>query len=457
MKLKTKLMLLVLAVTLAAFGFAGVFSVSRMKDYALTMLAESEGEKLDAIGRAFRQVGTREDFEAMGEIARDAYLKYQFRRCYEEDYGLLKDGTCLVNLTDYDIAAPEALTGEYMVQEVGGKHVFLLKRPLEYPEGFEVLAVRDVSQIWAMLERQAASFAGAFLGIALIAVLTAAWSAGRLLGGLGKLEAAAKAIGRGQLGTTVEISSRDEIKSVAAAFNHMSLQVSRQVEDLQLLLGALAHEMKTPVTSVMGYADSLLHVRLSEEQRQNSLERIYQAGARMERMSAKLMNLIGMYENDAVQTEEILAKALFDRILAENQAFLSRRQVSCQVDCGESLMFLGDEELLDSLFSNLIQNSGKASQPGGIVEVTVREGAVRVKDSGCGIPEKDLPNVTKAFYMADRSRSRSEGGSGLGLALADRIAALHGGRLEIASQEGVGTEVTVFLPSALVYKRFTDR
>ena len=78
--------------------------------------------------------------------------------------------------------------------------------------------------------------------------------------------------------------------------------------------------------------------------------------------------------------------------------------------------------------------------------VSARGRTVTVEDKGCGIPEKDLPHVTEAFYMADKSRSRSEGGSGLGLALGQRIVQLHGGTMEIESKAGEGTRVSVTFP-----------
>ena len=94
----------------------------------------------------------------------------------------------------------------------------------------------------------------------------------------GKLERAAGEISRGNLSTRVAVESDDEVGQVAKAFNQMSGQVEKQVEDLELLLGALAHEMKTPVTSIMGYADSLLRVKLSPGQQELSLIHIYEAG-----------------------------------------------------------------------------------------------------------------------------------------------------------------------------------
>ena len=140
MKLKTKLVLLVFFILAVSMGACAAFSIARLKEYSLSVQVESEREKLRIAGRAFRQVGTREDFENMGEIARDAYLKYQFGRCYQSGYALIKDGVCIANQTDYEIVNLDGLKGEYMVQELGKKHILLLRRALEYPDGFEVLA-----------------------------------------------------------------------------------------------------------------------------------------------------------------------------------------------------------------------------------------------------------------------------------------------------------------------------
>ena len=105
-----------------------------------------------------------------------------------------------------------------------------------------------------------------------------------------------------------------------------------------------------------------------------------------------------------------------------------------------------DSDLFESLLMNLIDNGAKASAEGDTIYLIGCENKVMVEDKGCGIPEKDLPHVTEAFYMADKSRSRSEGGSGLGLTLGQRIVQLHGGTMEIESKAGEGTRVSVTFP-----------
>lgn len=219
------------------------------------------------------------------------------------------------------------------------------------------------------------------------------------------------------------------------------------MEDLQLLLGALAHEMKTPVTSIIGYADSLLHVRLSEKQKGKALQGIYDSGRRMETMSSKLLSLVGMYENDTIEEKTVYFAHVFETVRESTRKTLQQKGVALLINCNPELSVSGDELLLESLFSNLVINSCKASNAGAVIWLEGRGDAgktvVTVRDTGCGIPKKDIPFVTRAFYMADRSRSRSEGGSGLGLALGMRIAELHHADLAIDSKEEEGTVVTV--------------
>lgn len=450
MKLLYKIMLLVLGVLLGAFSVYGFFSASRLSAYSQSVLVESETEKLEITGHAFRQAGTREDFEQMGEIARDAYLKYQFKRCYRQGYALLKDGVCLVNLTDYDIVNPSALKGAYAVQELKTAdktfQLLLVKHPLEYPDGFEVLAIKDITPAWQMMKQQMYLLAAVFALLSAAAAAIIFFSVRYLLRGLEELRLAAADISDGKLGRLVHVRSQDEVGEVSEAFNRMSKQVERQVEDLQLLLGALAHEMKTPVTSIMGYADSLLHVRLPEPQKEAALQNIYDSGQRMELMSSKLLSLIGLYENDAIECRQFPMARLLHSVQEETREIFAEKNVSLSVSCEDNFLVSGDELLLKSLFSNLAVNGCRASKPGDEVRMIGNGNAVVVSDDGCGIPEKDLPYVTKAFYMADKSRSRSEGGSGLGLALGKRIADLHHASLEIESRPGEGTTVTVRFP-----------
>lgn len=449
MKLRAKLSGLITAVLLVSLGGCGGMAVTGLLRTNVRLMAENEREKLEIAGRALEQVGTREDFEAMGELARDAYLKYQFDRCYPEGYVLLKSDTPIVNKTGYEILDPGGIGADYGIQRLGEEYLLLMREPLSYPDGFSVLAVKNVTGQWNGVRRQAIIFGACFLAAILGAAAVTFSLTGRMLGALGKLERAAGEISRGNLSTRVAVESDDEVGQVAKAFNQMSGQVEKQVEDLELLLGALAHEMKTPVTSIMGYADSLLRVKLSPGQQEKAAASIYAAGKRMEKMSSKLLSLVGLYENESVEMKELSASHLLSQAEEQIREFFSTRNVRFLWKCSPEIKISGDETLLVSLIANLAENGCKASPAGGTVwgEVVLTDHVeLVIRDRGCGIPEKDLARVKEPFYMADKSRSRSQGGSGLGLALGERIAKLHGAELTIASEEGVGTEVTVSFP-----------
>lgn len=446
MKIRTKLLLLILGILTVSFSICGIFSVNAMKNYSLTVLADSEEEKLEALGQAIKQVGTREDLQVMGEAARDAYLKYQFKRCYVKGYGLLKNGVCIQNLTDYEILDPQALTEPYMVQSIGGKYILLVKRPLEYPEGFQVMAVKDISEAWKAANRQVKLYAFVFAAVAVCAGTVSIILVKQITRSLEELKTAASAVSRGQWGTKVNIKGNDELSQVGAAFNQMSEQVEEQVETLQLLLGALAHEMKTPVTSIIGYADSLLHVRLNKEQKEKAVQYIYQSGVRMEQMSSKLLSLIGTYENESIEKTKLSAREILEAVKEETREMRKEKDISLCLECEPQMAVYGDKQLLVSLFSNLVQNSCRASKPGQQIKLQAFSQSITVEDKGCGIGEKDLPYVTKAFYMADKSRSRKEGGSGLGLAISEKIVKLHSGKMKIESREGERTKITVIFP-----------
>ena len=119
MRIRTKITGLVAGVLLGACAVCGTFAVNQYMNISVEKAAAVEMEKLELAERVFGQTGTREEFERMGEVARDAYLKYQFERFYQKGYALLKGQECIKNMTDYEISAPQALKTPYVVQKQG--------------------------------------------------------------------------------------------------------------------------------------------------------------------------------------------------------------------------------------------------------------------------------------------------------------------------------------------------
>lgn len=454
MKLTKKLIVILSASLAAAFLAVTILAFWQMRSQSISVAVDNYDRQMDSISYAFSEIGTREDFAAMGDIAAEAYLKYQFRKCYKEGYALLKGEECIVNLTDFEILDPGALEGPYKIQRLGKKAVLLMKREISQFPGYDVLMAQNITPYYQEIERRGIFLALLCAGVWALTAAAALFMTHKALKPLEELTRAAVKIGNGSLGERVPVNSRDEIGEFAGAFNQMTEKVEKQVEDLELLLGALAHEIKTPMTAVIGYSDSLLHVKLSEEQKKRSLEQIHDAGLRLERLSSKMLSLLGRYENEEVRFETLRVWELIDAAVKETEPLWSAKKVIIEKKVAiekkpvvekrlmtekmkaqnTELLIQADRELFLSLLFNLIHNAVKASKPGGKIRIEAGEDRIVITDEGCGIPARDLSHVTEAFYMADKSRSRNEGGSGLGLALCEKIALLHGVRMEIKSR-----------------------
>lgn len=278
-----------------------------------------------------------------------------------------------------------------------------------------------------------------------------------------QLMKATRDLARGNYQSRVEVKGEDELAGLMLEFNRMARRLERsiwQLEDAarrqEEFTGAFAHELKTPLTSIIGYGDMLRSMDLTEEEKRSSSDYIYQQGKRLERLSLKMMELV------RVDKQEITLNPLKTRELAyEIERFTKRllweKKVVLEKNIAPGIVF-GDLDLLCSLFGNLIDNGAKACVRKDYGE-TGEQGKIRfwgiqerdgysftIEDNGCGIPGDEVGKITEAFYMVDKSRARKEGGAGIGMTLCSRIVKLHHARWKIESKEGEGTKICIFFP-----------
>lgn len=212
-------------------------------------------------------------------------------------------------------------------------------------------------------------------------------------------------------------------------------------------MGAFAHELKTPMTSIIGFADLLRQGNLDENTRMMAAEYIYSEGRRLERLSFKLLDLLLLKKDELNMKQVWLGTYLaeVERALAPNMRNKGVRLV-CRAEQKRVVL---EPDLVKSVLYNLIDNASKAMDNGGII--AVRAAAIpggcqfQVVDNGRGMEKAELAKITEAFYRVDKARSRSQGGAGLGLALCKQIVELHSGNISFASEPGKGTRVTVTL------------
>lgn len=246
-----------------------------------------------------------------------------------------------------------------------------------------------------------------------------------------------------------------EVAELSRNFNIMAETINKKVDDLnaevkrkEQFLADFTHELKTPMTTIIGYADMIRSYDLSKEECCQSANTIYREAKRLERLSMQLLELFVMEKNEP-DMQKMDMKNFFNE-LSLSMRFLSEKyDIDIKLNT-ESMVISAEPSLMYSLFYNLTDNACKASKKGQSVEITATESdgvcSVSIRDFGRGISEEHLKEVTEPFYMEDKSRSRSQGGAGLGLALCKKIIDVHGGTLDIESTLGKGTTVYVTLP-----------
>ena len=327
--------------------------------------------------------------------------------------------------------------------------------PVSLPDGILYLeTVRDVSRLFTDRETQYQVYRWIVLLVAgaswAVMFALSYW----LTSPIRSLGRVAGQLSQGDYSPRAQVSGSDEIGELAISFNRMADAVEKNVQELENVArrqedftASFVHELKTPLTSLIGYADMLRSQELNEAMRFKAASYIFSEGKRLENLSLALMNLLVVDRGEA-DVRQINMRLLCAETERSCRPAMDAKGLILSVTAEEGSL-RGDFPLLQTLLQNLLDNARKASQPGTQITLTGRiagEGyQLIVSDQGRGIPAGELSKITEPFYMVDKSRSRAEGGAGLGLALCQKIVELHQGTLRFQSQEGMGTTVTVTL------------
>ena len=339
--------------------------------------------------------------------------------------------------------------------EVEGRKYIHAASPMTVKDGWVYLEnCREVTELFAARNAQYRSYFWLMLALIVgVGALSLTVSAVMLLP-LNRLSVAARRMAGGELTVRVPEDRDDELGQLSRDFNAMADKLEALVLELQAaskrqedFIGSFAHEIKTPLTSIIGYADLLRSRPFTEDQVRESVGYIFSEGRRMEALSRKLMDLIVLDKQQFTMRPVALdfflrrvAKALLPPLQkAGIRLFIRTEPVTAMLE----------PDLMETVCMNLMDNARKALPEGGriLLECGREVGGcfISVTDNGKGIPKEELSRITEAFYMVDKSRARAQGGAGLGLALVQRIVGLHNGHMEFQSVEGRGTKVIVHL------------
>jgi signal transduction histidine kinase len=273
----------------------------------------------------------------------------------------------------------------------------------------------------------------------------------KILRPLSNLQQAVHQMASGDYGTRVEVTSKDEIGNLSAAFNQMANSIQKEDEAQKSFLATVSHELRTPISYVKGYSEAIQQGVIEKEKQGEAIQLIVRESARMERLTNEIMQLARKEQafNPSEMEPLILAETIRDVLtLLEQQARVKNIQFVQTLE--EELIIMGFEEKMKQVFINIIENAIRYSNDGGSIYIESNEisksASITIRDEGIGIPNEDLPYVTERFYRVNKARSRSDGGSGLGLSIVDQIIKQHNGSLTIQSELNIGTSVNITLP-----------
>lgn len=387
---------------------------------------------------------------AQRSLARYLIDKYQFT---DENTILVSGGDFIYNATNINPEEYLPLEGgaqQYIIQDIGGLSVLIAGSALTVNDTpYSLYIVSEITAVYTGMEALSYQFALINLAVILAAGGITVLLVRLVLRPIATLKTSSGSIAAGIYDKRIAIAEYDEVGELAMHFNRMAEAVESRVRELReeadrraMFMSALTHELKTPMTSISGNAQTLLRTRMDEEEREDALLCIDAECTRIERLSQKMMQIIVLRQNDSVCLEEGSMTELLESVRLSCAEQIRQRGLTLTVSCEMETLPM-DKDLLMSMLLNLIDNAGKASKPGDEIELGAQGDTIFVIDHGKGIPKGEIEKITQPFYMVDKSRSRKSGGIGLGLALAEEIARLHGARLEFESEPGTGTTARV--------------
>ncbi|AFS79778.1 signal transduction histidine kinase [Gottschalkia acidurici 9a] len=343
---------------------------------------------------------------------------------------------------------------QYIIRDVGDKTYIFITSLLEAnKEYFKFTYIRDISYVYEDKRKQYVLFIQLQLVICIVLAIGMYILSKYITKPINKLIDTTKNIKDGNFSERVNIKSNDEIGILSDHFNDMTyvieekiFELEKNVEQKQRFIDNLTHELKTPLTSIIGYAEFLISTKHNEEVFFLGMNYILNEGKRLKNLSEKMMDLILFKKENFIMKKENIKN-----ILLETKEILNNKIESKNIDLiiyGEEYEILVEKDLIKNLVVNLVDNAIKASNDSSKIYLSVYKDIdlkviLEVKDEGIGISEDDLPKVFEPFYMVDKSRVRASDGSGIGLSICAEIANVHKSKIEIESKLNQGTIVKI--------------
>lgn len=463
-KFRWKLMIVTMLIVSFSFGFGGMLLIQYSYEASIKQEKKSARGSYEMILRMLKEIDEMDDtyqnqtfVSVLKRLNRQRLLRDSSVRLLKEEDGVVQWKQPLYynrkNDNFRNSSGFSSKQGKAVIFKNKNKVFYQITSKITY--GKETMVFQgsyDISEVYETRHQQLISFRKIFMVVIGMEIILSYFLASILTRPLQKLSQVSKQIADGDYSVRVSVNTKDEIGELSINFNYMTEQLVEKLMKLDQLLknqeefmGSFAHEMKTPLTSIIGYADLMRIENLSEEEQKEACGYIYSEGKRLQNLSLKLMNLL-VLKNQEFQMKKQNLVPMIHEVISSMQYRLQEQKILVNLNLKPTICEV-EADLLKSLILNLVDNSLKSMNVGGILTIEccpAQEGAkIYVSDTGCGMPKGELDKITEAFYRVDKSRSRKQGGVGLGLALCKEIVRIHKGDMEFISQEEKGTTAII--------------
>jgi len=265
---------------------------------------------------------------------------------------------------------------------------------------------------------------------------------------LNNITAVSAQMAKGRFNMRIKGNYKYEIGDLASTLNYMAQEIVRSNQIKDDFISSISHELRTPLTSIKGWSETLISGGYDPEETKLGVGIIAKESDRLIGLVEEILDFSKLQQNEMKLSIGVVnVKVLLQEIILNVWAKAEKKRIHLLLECEEGLYVKGDANRLKQVFLNLVDNAVKFSHEDSSIELSARrlsdtEATIIVRDSGIGISDEHLSRVRDRFFQVDALN----GGTGLGLAISQQIVDLHNGKLDMASELGKGTEVTVILP-----------
>ena len=335
---------------------------------------------------------------------------------------------------------------------VDKKYVFIGSLTHHRNEAIQIYYAKDITSIYIQKKGNYFFFVKLAIWIYFIFSVFMFFISRMMTTPIEKLMLTTQRIAAGNYIERAEIHSKDEFGQLACQFNQMAQTIEDKIKQLELsneqketFIHNFTHELKTPLTSIIGYADLIRTSKYDEALFFEAADFIYNEGKHLEQIAFKMMELI--YSNShQLQLESINVQTLMEELQKTFKARLEKKQLHFHTELSANEI-AGDPILIKMLLSNLIDNAIKACYENGSIQVSCTKAThqtiISIQDTGMGIAKEHLDKIFEPFYIVDPARTKKNNGAGIGLAICQKITELHHAKLEVKTELNVGTTISI--------------